>query len=485
MFSQNNGKFFSSREPQHSTSQFSNQGLGLGVDLTDIFSCASSVSEEAFPPSINDSHSEIGLTPAELAENACRIAAAEAARTSITDSALSALGIQLDADSFNEDQELRSPTKSISPQKHQVKIVEKHHDFFSNMANTPELLLELAKHLRIRDFISLYSISKDFHEMIKGHFSYCIRACAANMAPDSAKLYLFKFYSKLCVPDPAGRPHLKWPGQVRLVPGLKWLQMVMHREKAVHDILACMARQGHRMKPDMAFSLKKMWLIMDVSTTAGRIQMIHDPKLFTDIDLYNIQLFIVKLDMRFNDPVDGPGTEDLRKLFLGQRSLTPLYLLLKRKAFVEVVDVVKLAVRYSYEVRPEHHNMPIFGVPPEEIGIGHLEGWGKGRIHLMRPDELVIRESVRRQLRLKNYITEMMTWGYVDPITGKNIAVTEEEMYMSDDEKKGKGKGEVGQWSDYWEFEGSADEDSEEEGAEHDEDEDYDDEDGEDDDDEN
>jgi hypothetical protein len=262
--------------------------------------------------------------------------------------------------------------------------------------------------------------------------------------------------------------------------------MVMHREKAVHDILACMARQGHRMKPDMAFSLKKMWLIMDISTTARRVQIIHNPKLFTDIDLYNIQFFIVKLDMRFNDPVDGPGTEDLSKLFLGQRSLTSLYLLLKRKAFFDVIDIVKLAVKYNYVVRQEHHNMPIFGIPPEEIGIGHLEGWGKGRAHLMRPDELVMRESVRRQLRLKNYIVGMMTWGYVDLITGKNIAVTTQEVYMSDDEKEGKGKGEGerGEWSDYWEFEGSVDEDSEEEGAEHDGDEDDDDENDEDEDDE-
>ena len=208
---------------------------------------------------------------------------------------------------------------------------------------------------------------------------------------------------------------------------------------------------------------------MDVSTTAARAQMIHTPSLWNDMDLYNIQFFIVKLDMRFNDPIDGPGTEDLRKLFLGQRSLTPLWLLLKRKAFFEFSDVVKLAVRYSYSARPEHRNMPIFGIPPEEIGIEHLEGWGKGNLHLMRPDELIMRESVRRQLGLKGHIMEMMTWGYVDPISGKDIPVTKEEMYMSDDEEKEKEKLEgYEQWSDYRDFEGSADENSEEEGAEHD-----------------
>lgn len=165
---------------------------------------------------------------------------------------------------------------------------------------------------------------------------------------------------------------------------------------------------------------------MDVSTTSGRVQMMHNQTLFTDIDLYNIQLFICKLDMRFNDPIDGPGDESMRKLFLGQRGLTPLAHLLKRTQFLEMIDVIKLAVRYSYRVRPEHRGFEVFGIPPEEIGIGHLEGWGSGRVHLMRPDELVMRESIRRRLGLKYHIMEMMLWGYVDPTSGKNIEVTDE-----------------------------------------------------------
>jgi hypothetical protein len=188
---------------------------------------------------------------------------------------------------------------------------------------------------------------------------------------------------------------------------------------------------------------------MDISTTAGRVQIMHNQKLFTDIDLYNIQLFIVKLDMRFNDPIDGPGDDGMRKLFLGQRGLSPLSSLLKRKAYFEVIDVVRLGLRYSYQVRPEHRGMEIFGVPPEEIGVGHLEGWGAGRVHLMRPDELIMRESVRRQLGLKNHIMEMMLWGYVDPITGLDIPVGAEEKYMSDDEEKPRD----GSFSDYWDVE--------------------------------
>jgi hypothetical protein len=190
---------------------------------------------------------------------------------------------------------------------------------------------------------------------------------------------------------------------------------------------------------------------MDISTSKGRVQMMHNTKLFTDIDLYNIQLFIHKLDMRFNDPIDGPSTQGLRKLFLGQRGLTPLCNLLKRKAYLDLMDVVKLAVRYSY-IPPINRGWPVFGIPPEEIGIGHLEGWGAGKVHLIRPDELVMRESVRRHLGLKQHITQMMLWGYVDPITGENIKVSEEEMYMSDEEGVQKRERPEG-WGDYWDVE--------------------------------
>jgi hypothetical protein len=188
---------------------------------------------------------------------------------------------------------------------------------------------------------------------------------------------------------------------------------------------------------------------MDVSTTKARVQMMHNVKLFTDMDLYNIQLFIVKLDMRFNDPIDGPGTDGLRKLFLGQRGLTPLCNLLKRKAYLEIIEIVRLGIRYAYQPRPEHRGMEMFGVPPEEIGVMHTEGWGMGRVHLIRPDELVMRESVRRQMGLKNYIMNMMIWGYVDPITGRNIPVSEEEMYMSDEELKPRDL----EFSDYFDIE--------------------------------
>jgi hypothetical protein len=306
--------------------------------------------------------------------------------------------------------------------------------FFEALGHYPEVSLGIAKHLHVNSFLHLYAISRDFHIAVDQNMTSCVLDNAKNLAPESAKIFPFTLYAKLLVPDPSDRPHPQNPNIVRQVPGLRYLQMIHHREKTVRDILACLARQGHRTPKDMPNSLKKMWLLMDLSTTRQRVMFMHSRKFFTDFDLYNIQFFVVKLDMRFNDPLEGPSDDDMRKLMLGQRGLTPLRNLLRRKAFLTYEEIITCQVRYQYHLRPQDRGWPIWGVKPADIGAGHLEGWGQGKLHLMRPDELVVREAVRRGIDLKNHIMLMLLWGYVDPKTGEDILPTEEEMYMSDEE---------------------------------------------------
>ncbi|KAI9744257.1 MAG: hypothetical protein M1818_002409 [Claussenomyces sp. TS43310] len=306
-------------------------------------------------------------------------------------------------------------------------------DFFGSLSQSPELLMEIAQFLSIPDLISLYAISKAFHETVNGHMSHIMISCAAFKAPEASRIFIFNFYESLCTPDPVGR-FLAGTEDVRRVPSLRWLQMVTYRQKVVRDILACMAREGHRMPKTMPLSLMKMWLTMDIATSARRVQLMHNEEYWSDNDIYNIQLFMIKLEMRFNDPIDGPADDGLKKLMLGQRSLTPLWKLLKRTAYTSPLEIIQCAVRYSYEPRIEHEGLPIFGIAPEDIGKGHLEGWGLGKIHLYRMDELIPREACRRYLNLDKHMMNMMLWGYVDPVTKENIAVSEEEMYMSDDE---------------------------------------------------
>jgi hypothetical protein len=388
-------------------------------------------------------------SPVEQADE--EMATATRERDSMPTSALSAFGIEFAPEEpFVPAPKLPNvePIHTIHRASFKKKL-----DFFGGMAPYPELLMELATYLSIQSLISLYSISKDFHNTIDGHLSHTMGLAASRQAPESYEIFSFRLYEPLCKDDPTGRPHPRIPTKVRKVPSLRWLQMVVHRDKVVRDIIACMARQGHRMPEGMSMSLKKMWLLMDISTSAVRVQFMHNTTYFHPKDLYNMQMFIVKLDMRFNDPIDGPGDDCLRKIFLGQRGLSPLRNCLKRTAFTSLSEIIVLAVRYNYTPDPEHRHLSIWGVPPAEIGISHLEGWGKGRVHLMRPDELVMREAVRRRLDLKNHILPMMLWGYIDPLTGEDTPATDEEKYMSDDEDKELPFG----WSDYEETEGVQD----------------------------
>lgn len=201
----------------------------------------------------------------------------------------------------------------------------------------------------------------------------------------------------------------------------------------MRDILAALAREGHRMPADMSLTLKKVWVVMDVATTTQRISLVHNEAWFTDQDCWNAQCFVMKLNMRFNEPMTGVGDDGLMRVMLGQRGLTPLCRLLKREAFREDWEVLQAAVRYCYEVEPEHQGLPMFGIAARNIGKGHLEGWGKGKIHLFRIDELVMRESVRRRLDLDDHLLYMALWGHVDPVTMRDIRPSDEELYMSDE----------------------------------------------------
>ena len=332
-------------------------------------------------------------------------------------------------------------------------------DLIGALSQCTELAVEVGKHLRPADIVRLYSISRDFHGAISANLRSSVLAWAAVMAPSSARVYSSPVYCRWFVPDPAGRPvtaadrQLSRPqpgqaridgqpalnrveGQVRLVPGLLWLQMVVNREIRVRDILATLARMGHRLPPGAHLTLKKMWLVMDAATTQARMLLMSDPDFFTNEDLYVAQLFMVKLVLAFNDPVFGPQSSTLMRLMLGQRGLSPLWALLRGKKYRSPDEIRELKLRY--DVGPEQvqvqQGMPLYGVEVDELGVVHFEGWGTGRDHLMRPDELVPLEAARRQLDLDKCVDEMLIYGHVDPATGNSLVPSLDEMYMSDDE---------------------------------------------------
>lgn len=337
--------------------------------------------------------------------------------------------------------------------------IDKGSDIITRLCQRTELAIELGKHLPPRDIVTLYSISRAFHAAINGYMMASIRIWVAYKAPLAGSIFEFKLYRRHLVPDPAGRTweyqynavgdsgegeayiSAEKASQVRTIPGLKYLQLITGRDRYCREILAILARNGHRTPATMHATLLKLWLLLDIPTSLQRAALLRNDALWTDCDLYNAQMLFVKLAMHFNDPVYGPNTYELLHLMFGQKGLFPLWQLLLRKRFTHLSELLALKVRYDMQMPRGHWGHEFFdtsihGVPYTEIGKGHLERvGGEARHHLMRPDELIPIEAVARGLELDKHIIHMMIWGYVDTKTGENLVPSEEEMYISDGER--------------------------------------------------
>ena len=320
-------------------------------------------------------------------------------------------------------------------------------DIVSRLCQHAELAVELGKHLRPKDLVNLYSVSKVFHATVNAYMLSSVRTWVSYKAPEAAQVFPFTMYRKHLIPDPAGRTwsevrdeDLSKPQEdTRSVPGLRYLQLVVGRDRYCREISAILARNGHRTPATMHSTLLKLWLLMDVSTSSQRAALLRNVEIWTDIDLYNAQLLFVKLGMYCNDPVYGPSSYEMLHLILGQKGLYPLWQFLFAKKFTRLPEFLELKMRYDTVITPDHwginyYGCTMHGVPYEEVGTSHLEGWGKGDKHLLRPDELVPIEAVTRGLELDKHITHMMMWGHIDFQTGENLVPTEEEMYLSDEE---------------------------------------------------
>ena len=132
-------------------------------------------------------------------------------------------------------------------------------------------------------------------------------------------------------------------------------------------------------------------------------------------------LFLIKLDMRLTDPVDGNGEMVLRQLILSQRSLSFMHAVLYRRKLRNQYEMLQAIVAWKYIPPPGDRGIDIMGVPACWVGRGQLEGWGRGSKVLMRPDQLIMREAARRGMRLENQYLDMMLWGNVDRKTHEDI----------------------------------------------------------------
>ena len=295
-----------------------------------------------------------------------------------------------------------------------------HHGFniFDAFLADIDLLTNLIRQLEIDDMVALYAISRDFHELVDQNLTSFIMAHAETHAPESTEVFRFKAYKSLCKRDPGDREHPVIPGEIRYVPTFRWLRMILYRERIVDEIIAALATEAHLMPLRASKTIKKIWLTMGVGLNSYRIGLMHNEDFWTDDDLCMATLFFIKLDMRFLDPIDGRGQTKLRRLLNGQRSLTTLWEVLTGRLNSRL-GALQLMVRYEWVPSPEHRHLPILGVPPDQVGIGCRERTGpepdiRKRPKLMRVDQLVMREALRRKIDMEKDYLDMITWGYCD-----------------------------------------------------------------------
>ncbi|KAK5462524.1 hypothetical protein LTS15_002236 [Exophiala xenobiotica] len=328
-------------------------------------------------------------------------------------------------------------------------------NIFHGLLLYPELVFALASALPVRDLVSLYAISKDFHTIIDTRFTTVILSQALSKAPESARIFGFRSYASLCRDDPAARiPHpnaaqaaLNIP---RRIPSFRWLKMVLHREKVIHELVTVFAEDGIPLPFRCRLALKRLWFMLDIPDNARRIGYVHNHRLLTNLDIYFAACFFTKLDMRLNDPVAGEKRDGMRRLLMQQKSFTTILRVLKRDIWTTKLDVLREWVRQRYEPRADETATSIFGVPADKVGKGRLEYWGEQNAHqigrvpkeLLRPDQLVVREAIRRGMPLAEHYVRFMLYGYVRPDTltdyaprkyGRRIEQIKNDEYELDD----------------------------------------------------
>lgn len=172
-----------------------------------------------------------------------------------------------------------------------------------------------------------------------------------------------------------------------------------------------------------------MWFLIDIPINTTRIALIHSEIYFPNAVLGALNMLFIKLDMHWTDPVTFTGGEIVvRELLLAERSLSSLWNYLRGADGRTRLDYLKLWVKHSCQrlsrPGPETHEqqlindardaMPIMGIPGRLVGRWGYETYGTGSQKLLRPDELVLREQIRRRLDLQKHWLRMIKWGFLD-----------------------------------------------------------------------
>ncbi|MCJ1380729.1 hypothetical protein MMC17_003837 [Xylographa soralifera] len=296
-------------------------------------------------------------------------------------------------------------------------------NIFKAFFNHPEILHVFTTNLEVDDLLSLYAISKDFHEFCNRRFTAMILGQSVSKAKESTEIFKWKMYKNMCQDDPAERlneeasPRELKNGEIgipiRDIPTFRWLTMVLHRERVVDEILEVLNNAGHRLPRQCSMVLKKIWLTMGIPDNGRRVGLMHNKKFWTNKDLIYATMFLIKLDMHLTDPLSGKGETLMRKMLMAHPGLTTLWQVLKREELCNQFDMMRMYVHWKWRPRVEHRHLSICGIPPEYIGALQYEGYGKGTQKLIPPDTLIMRESIRRKLHMHDRLVDMLLYGNI------------------------------------------------------------------------
>ncbi|KAL1898370.1 hypothetical protein Cpir12675_001915 [Ceratocystis pirilliformis] len=331
---------------------------------------------------------------------------------------------------------LDDPLPSLGPLRCGVDILEALIHYYPIMMN-------ILSYLRPKDILTLYSVSKPVKSFIDMRPVSTMNFLLQSFSPNGKRYFPYENYSDLIHPDPLGGTLANYeshatqdlPGsQVRMVPKLKWFQMVGAREVYITQILAFLARSGHRLPKGTPATLMKLWQFNEAPTNSERRELITNRQLWTPEDILYTQVFLVKLSLVFQDPIYGPDTSEFIRFLMGQRGLYDVWAALFRRKYTSLEEIMVARTRYSYAVPHEdvtvHFDPRTWGVPFGEIGRGHLEGWGQGSNHLLRIDQLLAEQSASYGMALQEHLVNMAIWGTFSWNTGRNVVPDEAEIDM-------------------------------------------------------
>jgi hypothetical protein len=301
-------------------------------------------------------------------------------------------------------------------------------NIYKALLRHPNLFFQFTLRLPHASLIDLYAIDKEFHYRLNKYSVSLIHDYARYHAPLAGYIFSWVLYPDVCISDPMLRPMDGRHWLARDVPGFRWIGMILWRQKVVRSILTLLAMEGHRVPAGCEAALMKFWGLMEMKETKMRISFLQDKEIWTDEDIVNFQLFMIKLDMRFSDPVLGNGMCGLGHLLLCQKSLSALWKFLSGKVKPGYDGTTDLIVKtyINDDLDTENHawldDETDNGVPEEEWGILSLEGWDEDGDEMQPAVDMVVTEGIRRRLNVQQYLLDFVLYGFVDG-KGDNVPV--------------------------------------------------------------